>query len=271
MIPIAERLRDRLVRRAPRLRVLVFSPPRCGSTTLLRLLDAHPDLDLVYEPFNPARAPQFGASTAATRGEVRRRLARIGERHSGFKHVWNPFGWPFPAESALNECVLREAADRTLVLERRNRLRQVVSNAMAQQSGGYHRRAQYPEGDEEERVRGFEYGPLAPREIEAFLTRLPVSLERHRSVLAATGRPFLELRFEDWLGEDLDRDRRRNAVGEVFSFLGLSLAEVDADRVDPLLDPSQARVNDAASYRRVPDIEAIEERFGGDETGWLFR
>ena len=33
------------------LRVVIFAHPRCGSTSLLDILNVHPDINIVEEPF----------------------------------------------------------------------------------------------------------------------------------------------------------------------------------------------------------------------------
>ena len=53
----------------------------------------------------------------------------------------------------------------------------------------------------------------------------------------------------------------------IYNFLGVS-PFLDKN-VRNKLDPVNSKINSLKIYEMIPNCEAIDERFGSDETGWL--
>jgi hypothetical protein len=93
------------------------------------------------------------------------------------------------------------------------------------------------------------------------------ALERRRN-------PFKELWFEDLYDPALSLDQKAQKQDDIFTFFGFSVSRDNVTirrRVVALFDPKNSQLNSAATYRRIPGINQIEERFGSWERGWLFR
>jgi hypothetical protein len=54
----------------------------------------------------------------------------------------------------------------------------------------------------------------------------------------------------------------------VFGFLGLEMPA--REELDDLLNPQTSKINNQRTYTYVPNAAEINERFGSNETGWLF-
>ena len=246
-------------------RVILYSQPRCGSTTFGRLLDAHPELLMAHEPFNPDSPFNSYAGAVTSHRELRRAVQNIWRHFSGIKHVsWK--AWPFQRSPYLNDYLLRHAADRVVFLTRRNVLRQTVSNLIAVQSGVWSAQAR-------DAGHGESIDALDPRIIADWLNASPSRRDFDRSILIESGRPFVEVAYEDLFGDEVSSHGRFEVLDEVLGFLGLSVDDpgVDHEALTANLDPDLSRLNSTETYRRIPGIDEIEARFGNDETGWLFR
>src|SRR5450756_463014 len=96
--------------------------PRCGSTTLMRILSSHPDIECCMEPFHPKRFGGEFNRLALQHQSVAAPLDLIRLRWNGLKHVWEPgTGWPFVENPGLNDDLVRNAGI-VVSLRRRNLL-----------------------------------------------------------------------------------------------------------------------------------------------------
>ena len=247
-------------------RFILFSLGRCGSTTLEHLLNCHPDIRCIHEPFNkdsPDARPVEDAETLDSILEV------VWANYNGIKHVYSPMGWPFPPRSTLNRYLVLRPGQRVVLLHRRNLLQQVVSTEIAKQSRIFEAdRAEY-----RRTIEDFRFEPITDRRIEYMLMIWRRDLKYYRREFARKEIPFMNLTYEELFGVDRKIEKRRETLRRVFQFLGRDPAAegIDQGRIDSLLDPSRLKVNSAETYRLVPGIERIERRFGSRRNGWLFK
>ncbi len=253
---------------APDRRFVVFALARTGSRTLSRLLNCHHGIRCLYEPFNPRLHEGRYARRALDRDGLEGALAEIWQSYNGIKHVWDPQGWPFSGGAMLNEHLLTGGTHCILRLTRRNLLRRLVSLHICLQSDVWYM------WDEPTR-RKFDEFRFQPIDRDLLGTQLAIeaaALARHRQLLAAGGKPFLDCHYEDVFGADVSVEAKLGRLQEILAFLGATpIADAAAlDRARSLLDPELGAFNSEQVYRRITGIERIEEEFGSDETGRLF-
>lgn len=239
---------------------------RTGSTTLRHVLDCHPALGCLHEPFNPDRRGSRGRITDGT--TLRRELRELRVRACGFKHVWDPDGWPFPSGSALNRVLATEPGQRILFLNRRNVLRRLVSVQMSAQA-----KAWTVDDADRATIREFPFAPLDRGALGRLLSRELDTIAAFRRAITASGNPCLDLWYEDLFDPALSVDVQAAKIDEIFGFLGIDArpSPTERARMCALLRPARGPVNSDASYRRVPGIDDVEAQFGSDATGYLFR
>ncbi len=245
---------------------LIFALARTGSTTLRRLLECHPAVSCVHEPFNPGRRRPPEPVTDG--GRLHHELRQLRKRTSGIKHVWDPKGWPFPDGSPLNRELLTRPRQRIVFLNRQNVLRRLVSLQMSRQA-----KAWGIDDADRTAMREFPFAALDTAALGYFLARERDAIAHHRRAIVESGNPFLDLWYEDVLAPAIPIDRREAMLGTILEFLGLDpvLPAKRRDRVRLLLQPQDGPLNSAATYRRIPGIDDVEARFGSDSTGYLFR
>jgi hypothetical protein len=250
-------------------RFVLFSLPRCGSTTLMHLLNCHPDIRCTHEPFNYQKTELPICEPVKDSETLDLLIDSLWERYNGIKHMHVPIGWPFPNGSTLSQHLLVRPGQKVILLHRRNLLQQIVSNQMALQSSVY----QIRNAEDRDRITEFRFMPISEKALAHMLDVWKRDNENYRNLLSRQGIAFLDLAYEDLFGPALTMKHKRKALEEIFVFLGRDPAAegINHERIDTLFDPARSKVNSADTYRLVPGIERIERLFGSRENGWLFK
>src|SRR5438552_16912055 len=199
-------------------RFVITSLPRSGSTTLARILDCHPDVRCLVEPFHPSRYQGTFHRMAMDDGDVTPALERIGSRWNGIKHVWESSGWPFLGRPELNDRILSRPGLRVVVLVRRNWLRRVVSNLICRQT-------QFWIGTREEFCSRLERVRLRPLDPGAVLRQIRQDQEAGRRCLeslASQRAEVLSLYQEDLFPAGAGRSERLSLLNSILGFLGFA-------------------------------------------------
>ena len=242
-------------------RVVVAAHPRSGSNSLVEILDSHPELTLLDEPFNenfsswlPANPDYLARITDVT--SLDRVVDGILTDYSGFKvHTYQ-------LEMELLAHLLCRRDLYVVVLRRRNLLEAVVSNLIAEQTG------LWAAWDRDRALEDY-YTGLGPLPMEDVREKLRWTRENIAEVAAIlrtrSDGQVLELCYEDlFLGE---RSTRWRLVGSLWAHLGLPPCE--NPRVGRFLENASFRMGKPATYGHLPNLAEIEAAFGNDETGHI--
>jgi len=249
-------------------RFIICSLARCGSTTLMRALNCYQDIRCALEPFTPANlGTPYGNITKAA--ALDKAFHELWRDYNGIKHVWHPAGWPFNGAAELNHRLLWAENAQIIFLDRRNSLQRVISAEISWQTNVWGR---YTE-EERRRVRCFDYQPVSLAKVEHQLRTMAAGLAEMRSTLHAFAVNHFDLWYEDLFGDDVYLAERLRLMDRLRAFVGAA-PERDVRTgfaVAGLLNPETSKLNLAETYRRIPNIEEVERRFGSDENGWLFK
>jgi len=249
-------------------RLLIFSLPRTGSSSLLKILNCHPRIVCGFEPLNPStrlgRKFRFAIRDEAA---LERALAEVWKLYNGIKHVWNCNGLPFEHDGArLNHHLLEVAGARVLFLRRRNILRRIVSGEISRQSGQWS-----SDVLARRKIRRSNFEPIDIGGVQNQLERESAAIETYRESMIHARIPFFDLWYEDLFGEWDPVEGAEEKLDQIIEFLALPPFDARARaRVRRLLDPLHGRVNSEASYERIPNIREVERLLGADDTGRLF-
>ena len=247
---------------------LIFSLKRCGSTTLMRLLNTLPGMRCMREPFNRDNYGSKYHDRVSDAESLRDVLHELWSTHDGIKHVWESDGWPFRRPD-LNARLALEPGQRVVFLRRRNVLQRIVSLKISEQSDVW---STIPVVDRQ-RLAAFEFRPLDTSVVRRYVSSEMRMLDALRQRMVDADVVLMDVWYEDLYDLSASAEVRRSRFESVVEFLGRSIVADDAtiERIERLLDPSVTRLNSAESYSRIPGIREVEARCGGDETGWLFR
>lgn len=234
----------------------------------MRALNCYPDIRCVLEPFTPANlGTPYGYITKAA--ALDKAFCELWREYNGIKHVWHPAGWPFKGAAELNHRLLWCENAQIIFLDRRNSLRRVISAEISWQTNVWGR---YTE-EERQRVRRFDYQPISLAKVEHQLSAMAAGLAEMRSTLRAATVNHFELWYEDLFGDDVYLAERLKLMDRLRAFVGAApeRAVQTGFAIANLLNPGTSQLNLVETYRRIPNIEEIERRFGSDENGWLFK
>jgi len=263
---------------------MIFAYPRTGSSTLVRLLNTHPEINCRAEPFHQDYGVSFQQEYLSGAKEdpglqldpersrnsqhwivqyplqvLDRIIAKLNnQNHNGIKHL------TYSLSFDQNLHLLINSFDRIIFLNRKNQLKRIVSLYISLQAGQF-------QGN---RNKLFEkqYQPLDLEQLRRHMRWEKTRKNQYRIIARSLGKAVFDLDYEDFLDPNLAGASKINKLNEVYRYLGFS--EITETRhietIQQLLDPTQNQFNDQQTYRLIPNINEIEEALGSDETGYLF-
>ena len=227
----------------------------------MEILDCHPQLTLLDEPFNedfsgwlPANPDYRALVTDVT--SLDRVVDGILDEYAGFKvHSYQ-------LDPELLAHLLCRTDLHVVLLRRRNLLEAAVSGLIAEQTG------LWAAWDRDRALEDY-YTGLAPLPVEDVRDKLRQIRENLAEVAAILGTRrdgrVLELCYEDlFLGE---RNTRWRLAGSLWS--QLSLPPCQNPRVSRFLENASLRMGKPATYGRLPNLAEIEAALGNDDTGHI--
>ncbi len=230
-------------------RFVILAAPRTGSNLLCTLLDAHPRILCHHEILNPdgifyALSLRDGNVDHGSMEERDRDplgfVDRVVDRARGHDCV----GWKLTrgqAEGALDQ-ILEDATTLKIVLRRRNRIRTLVSERIAQQTGRWEMYSEAEVAPEPTGVR------ITHSELQLHATGNEQFYDSILRILAANGQAPLEVEYETLLTPPCQQ--------RLLSFL----------RVAPIattLRPASVRQNPWSLRRLVSNYDELEVALRG--------
>ena len=245
-----------------RLRLILFAHARSGSSSLYQILQLHPQLHILEEPFNEGftrwhpQAKNYLELINDT-ASLDAQLAEIFASYNGVKVL--EYQLPQP----LYVHMLRRPDCTIIFLRRRNLLQAVVSNLIAEQTH------LWKTWDMERPLQTY-YANLQALSIADIKDRV-ASLKQRLDFFEAiiSSRPansYFKLVYEDlYLGSSRQREV---GVARIWQFLHLE--PIDSDTIQQYLSPERAKLNSIDTYQLLPNAHEIDQQLGNNETGWLF-
>ncbi|MDE2890367.1 MAG: hypothetical protein OXR72_19365 [Gemmatimonadota bacterium] len=243
-------------------RTVIFAHARSGSTTLYRVLQLHPQMNVALEPFwhgyakeNPGERNYVDFIDDVP--SLEKALDDLFAKYNGIKIL------SYQLPEKLYTHLLLSPDVTVIFLQRANLLRAEVSGCIAEQTKVW----QISDLNEET---GHIYRSLKPVSLKKIEDGLEYAKELrgcYNSVIErrATG-TYRKVYYENLYTGDLGANHA--AAREIFDFLGLDLPR--CEELDNHLDPRTSKINTPESYALLPNSNEINERFGNDDTGWLF-
>lgn len=247
---------------------VLMSLPRSGSTSIARVLNVTPATRCLIEPFNE-RHYKGRFNRLATDGDSLERVLRVIWRGwPGFKHVWEPDGWPFRHAPTLNDRIVLGPRRKIIWIARRNLLRRLVSNVLCE-------RTDFWVGTRREflaRLDDTVLQPLPIVKLQGRLVRDKNACAHMSELLSSPGVSGVTVYYEDLFGHDVSDEDRLDRINELFAFVGRP--SIDRARYKTqyyrYVNSTVYRWSKPDLYERIHDIRSVEDTLGSDDTGWLF-
>jgi hypothetical protein len=249
-------------------RGLIFSLARCGSETLVSILNCHPEILCVSEPFNRDNFEGQYQERVHNEASLHAALNDLWKEYTAIKHVWDASGWPFTDVPEFNRLILQAPGQKIICLTRKNSLKRVVSLCMAEQT----KRWGVFSDEDRTAVSGFTFDAIPAGLVNWHLQGEKKLVPEYRKLLIERKCEFIELFYEDLFDPSRALAERAKIISRIFEFLGHKEIH-DPDRwlrVHDLLATRRTAVDGALLYGRIPNVEDIEKEFGSPETGSLF-
>lgn len=245
---------------------VIDSLPRTGSTTLANLLNCHPDIKCLIEPFHPRRYDGEFHRMALASSSAEPVLNLIWHRWCGIKHVWESAReWPLPQK--VNDSVIL-GANRVIVLERRNLLRRYVSGVISRQLDFWiGTRQQF-----QTRLESVHLKRLDPAVVLGEIEKDKAAMQQRMNFIRESNIHVMHLFYEDIFEKEITLARQFEIINKVLGFLEfheVSESEYGAQWA-ALLDRDAYQWASPETYQLIPGIEELERDVGSDATGRLF-
>lgn len=228
----------------PNLKILIFAHPRSGSTALMQILNLHPDINLMHEPFNEERETWVEGNKnyindTKTTEDLDRSLDDVHKTRNGFKHL----AYQLPEE--LTEHLIKNKGYKIIFLHRQNHLKSMVSAFIAEQTSVW-----TPE-EKEQNGEPKSLEPLNIGEMRKEIEHLKHDLNMYLSMARQAGKPLLEIIYEDLFTES--EDTRIEKIEVIFAFLGLEFPNDKVADIQKFLSPKR-KITSNVTYDLVPNI-----------------
>lgn len=243
------------------LKILLFAHPRSGSTTLMQILNLHPEINLMHEPFNEEREQWAEGNKnyineTKTIVDLDQALEEIHKTYNGFKHL----AYQLPEE--LTEHLLKNKGYKIIFLHRKNHLKSMVSAFIAEQTSVWTPEEKEQKGEPES------LKPLDIEEMRKEIEYLKHDLKSYRSMVQQSGTPMMEVTYEDLF--TVPDDKRLEKTKKIFAFLNLGFPDNKLEEVESLIAPKR-KITNNGTYNLVPNIKEVEKELGSEENGFLFK
>jgi hypothetical protein len=244
-------------------RLIFIAHPRSGSSSLFQILQLHPQLNLLEEPFNE------GYSNWSPDGKTYLEklvdlpafiavLDDIFSRYDGLKLL------NYQLDAYMNTYLFQREDLLFIFMRRRNILQSVVSTMIADQTGLW-KMWEMVKAKEDYFQK---LQPLDILEIQRDVHDINQQLNEIEGQLdQRPAQTVVKFVYEDLYFSPPAEQRRQ--IDTIWPFLGLSALE--DERIRYYLSPEKVKINSKETYRLVPNIQEIEDQCGSNQTGWLLR
>ena len=249
-------------------RILIFSLARCGSETLVSILNSHPEIRCVSEPFNSDNFEGQYRKRVQDAKSLYEAMDDLYKQYTAIKHVWDASGWPFSKMPQFNPLLLQAPHQKIIFLTRKNSLKRVVSLCIAGQT----KRWGVFSDEDRASLAAFAFSPIQPQFVGWHLDGEKKLVPEYRKLLHDCKCEFMDLSYEQLFDPSHTSAQRTETITQIMAFLGksgLQNAETQ-ERMVGFLRTRQTAVDASLLYDRIPNIQEIEKQFGSPETGTLF-
>ena len=242
--------------------IVLFAHPRSGSTSLYQILQLHPEINILEEPFNENYTRWYPwnknyRDLIHDIPSLDAQLAEIFATHNGIKVL------DYQLPQKLTVHLLQRSDSKVIFLRRKNLLQAVVSVLIAEQTTLWKKWEMTRPLQEYYQ----DLQPLDVQDVQRRVTDLKQSLDFFESVVDALPQgKAIKLTYETlYFTQPAHRDAQ---IAGLWNFLGI--APLESGRMQYYLEPGAVKLNSPETYAWLPNAMDIQQLCGNPVTGWLY-
>ena len=242
--------------------IVLFAHPRSGSTSLYQILQLHPELNILEEPFNE-NYTRWDPRNKNYRDLIHdipsldAQLAEIFATYNGIKVL----DYQLPLHLAVH--LLERRDSKIIFLRRKNLLQAIVSVLIAKQT------QLWKKWEMTKPLKDYyhELQPLDVQDVQRRVIDLKQSLGFFESVVDTLPEgKAIKLTYETlYFTPPAKRDAQ---IAALWKFL--RIAPLESEKIQYYLEPAAVKLNSAETYARLPNAMDIQQLCGNPVTGWLY-
>ena len=243
-------------------RFLFLAHARSGSSSLYEVLQSHPELNILEEPFNE----NFTRWNPANKNylELVRDIPSLEAQVKEMFEIYNGIkilDYQLPPDFIAH--LLRRPDCKIIFLRRRNLLQAVVSVLIAEQTRLWKKWEMTKPLEEYYR----DLQPLDVADVRQRVEETKRRLDFFESVVDERAKnETVKLTYEElFFSEPTHQAKQLAAIWEL-----LHIAALDLEQHRAYLQPEEAKINSAATYAFLPNAREIDAVCGNNLTGWLY-
>jgi hypothetical protein len=246
----------------PNIRVIFFAHPRSGSSSLYQILQLHPELNILEEPFNE-NFTRWNISNKNYREliyDIPSLDVQVAEIFTNFNGI-KVLDYQLPDELTIH--MLKRLDCKIIFLRRRNLLQSVVSVLIAEQTHLWKKWEMTKPLEEYYQ----DLQPLDIQDVQQRVTDLKHRLDFFESFIDTRSKDeVIKLTYEDFFFSEASQQKLQiDAIWKL-----LKIAALELEYYQYYLQPEAVKINSATTYAFLPNATEIQEYCGNDVTGWLY-
>lgn len=223
-----------------------------GSTNLMNVFNALPNIKVFSEPFNVAL--HNIACDVNNDTYIQRRLTEVFDEHNGIKHCWGQLSRE--KNVSLLHLATKQHGAKLIFLHRGNTIQRAVSLMLSQQSGVWHKHD------------GQEVGLFKPIDLD-MLRRMvqheDTSVPFYRECFSQMLIQHHEILYEDLFDPKKSLEDKCCIIDHALQFLGFALSITPYHtKASSYLDVDK-KLSDEMRYKRIPNLGEIMTAFNVNE------
>lgn len=229
----------------------IFAHARSGSTSLAKVLNSSPDVNLLMEPFHERHANlKFGNKNYQDLINDKASMSEaLDEIYSKFNAI-KVLQYQFPDEIYVE--LLKRKDIKIIFLRRNNLLESSISAKIAEQTNVWQKE------DEKGEIDYSKLKPLSIKRIGEIIEYVSEQMEYYENFLQKNRKgEYMKLVYEELFSEDFEENKKK--IGAISNFLNIEMPKLEV--IEKYMKPSNAKIGKMEKYKDIPNYEEIVKTF----------
>ena len=237
------------------MKLLLFAHGRTGSTTLMHVLNQHPEINLMFEPFNK-HTGEYNNSKPKDFEELKILLEEINNSNNGFKHICGQLS------HEQEESLLMDSSYFVIYLYRKNLLQRAVSQKLSQQTNIW------TASDRNKKREPIKYDRIDIKELNNNIDWVRKERKKNINFFIKSEKPYVILDYDDIFSPYLRNQQKLNKINKILLKIGLEPIKINK-YINKLLNPRISKIASSNYYKNIPNYQEIEDKLGNSVNGFL--